>query len=275
MLKKILKVVIASSLAFCTLNFTGKSMLTNVQALEETQSTKEYELYPIPHSIRYTGQDFILRDNLNVVFGEGIDKETKERLKEVAALKNLNVKNGTEIEDTNKTTNVLVGIYNSGDVADEYVKADKSTLFEKLDSYYLSIDNGTIVILGKDTDAAFYGLTTLYHIFAQMDSRTILNLTIEDYADVKSRGFIEGYYGNPWSTSDRCDLMEWGGYYKLNSYFYAPKDDAKHRTQWNILYTDDEIKNKIDPLVKAGNDSKCRFVFALHPFPHGNSFKKI
>ncbi|MCI9093950.1 MAG: hypothetical protein HFF36_09270 [Coprobacillus sp.] len=272
MLKKILKVVIASSLAFCTLNFTGKSMLTNVQALEETQSTKEYELYPIPHSIRYTGQDFILRDNLNVVFGEGIDKETKERLKEVAALKNLNVKNGTEIEDTNKTTNVLVGIYNSGDVADEYVKADKSTLFEKLDSYYLSIDNGTIVILGKDTDAAFYGLTTLYHIFAQMDSRTILNLTIEDYADVKSRGFIEGYYGNPWSTSDRCDLMEWGGYYKLNSYFYAPKDDPKHRTQWNVLYTDDEIKNKIDPLVKAGNDSKCRFVFALHPFPHGNSF---
>ena len=98
MLKKILKVVIASSLAFCTLNFTGKSMLTNVQALEETQSTKEYELYPIPHSIHYTGQDFILRDNLNVVFGEGIDKETKERLKEVAALKNLNVKNGTEIE---------------------------------------------------------------------------------------------------------------------------------------------------------------------------------
>ena len=137
MLKKILKVVIASSLAFCTLNFTGKSMLTNVQALEETQSTKEYELYPIPHSIHYTGQDFILRDNLNVVFGEGIDKETKERLKEVAALKNLNVKNGTEIEDTNKTTNVLVGIYNSRDVADEYVKADKSTLFEKLDSYYL------------------------------------------------------------------------------------------------------------------------------------------
>ncbi len=272
MLKKFLKVVIASSLAFCTLNFTSSSMLTNVNALEGTQSTKEYELYPIPHSIHYTGQDFILRDNLNVVFGDGIDKETKERLKEVAALKKLNVKNGTEIGDTETTTNILVGIYNSHDVADEYVKADKSALFAKLDSYYLSIDNGTIVVLGRDTDAAFYGLTTLYHIFAQMDSRTILNLTIEDYADVKSRGFIEGYYGNPWSTSDRCDLMKWGGYYKLNSYFYAPKDDPKHRTQWNVLYTDDEIKNKIDPLVKAGNDSKCRFVFALHPFPHGNSF---
>jgi len=139
--KKFLKVVIASSLAFCTLNFTSSSMLTNVNALEGTQSTKEYELYPIPHSIHYTGQDFILRDNLNVVFGDGIDKETKERLKEVAALNKLNVNNGTEIGDTETTTNILVGIYNSHDVADEYVKADKSTLFEKLDSYYFFATN--------------------------------------------------------------------------------------------------------------------------------------
>ena len=71
--------------------------------------------------------------------------------------------------------------------------------------------------------------------FAQMDSLTIRNFEIEDYADVVSRGFIEGYYGNPWSTEDRVNLMKWGGYYKLNAYFYAPKDDPKHRTQWDQL----------------------------------------
>ena len=38
-------------------------------------------------------------------------------------------------------------------------------LFDKLDSYALKSDKGTISILGKDTDAAFYGLTSLYHIF--------------------------------------------------------------------------------------------------------------
>ena len=32
---------------------------------------------------------------------------------------------------------------------------------------------------------------------------------MEDYADVASRGFIEGYYGNPWSTEDRSELMKW------------------------------------------------------------------
>ena len=54
---------------------------------------------------------------------------------------------------------------------------------------------------------------------AQMESYHIRNFTINDYADIVSRGFIEGYYGNPWSTQDRINLMNWSGYYKLNSYF--------------------------------------------------------
>ena len=88
-----------------------------------------------------------------------------------------------------------------------------------------------------------------------------------------SRGFIEGYYGNPWSTEDRVNLMKWGGYYKLNAYFYAPKDDPKHRTQWDELYTEEELKTKIRPLAEAGNESKCRYVYALHPFPAGNHLR--
>ena len=88
-----------------------------------------------------------------------------------------------------------------------------------------------------------------------------------------SRGFIEGYYENPWSTEDRVNLMKWGGYYKLNAYFYAPKDDPKHRTQWDELYTEEELKTKIRPLAEAGNESKCRYVYALHPFPSGNHLR--
>ena len=67
--------------------------------------------------------------------------------------------------------------------------------------------------------------------------------------------------------------MKWGGYYKLNAYFYAPKDDPKHRTQWDELYTEEELKTKIRPLAEAGNESKCRYVYALHPFPVGNHLR--
>ena len=51
--------------------------------------------------------------------------------------------------------------------------------------------------------------------------------------------------------------MKWGGYYKLNAYFYAPKDDPKHRTQWDQLYTEEELANKIRPLAEAGNESNA------------------
>lgn len=60
--------------------------------------------------------------------------------------------------------------------------------------------------------------------------------------------------------------MRWGGEFKLNSYFYAPKDDPKHNGKWWELYTSEELEQKIAPLAKAGNESKCQFVFALHPF---------
>ena len=73
--------------------------------------------------------------------------------------------------------------------------------------------------------------------------------TMSDYADVVTRGFIEGYYGNPWSTEDRVNLMQWGGYYKLNAYVYAPKDDPKHNAKWRELYTEEELTEKIEPLA--------------------------
>lgn len=229
---------------------------------------KDYEVYPNPHSMEYQDGSFDISSNVNVVYEDGIDQYTKDRLNEVFAIKNIKVDTSTEIVDGK--TNVLVGIKDSEQTADQYVNEHYSLktagLFDKQDSYLLKTDNGTITVLGKDTDAAFYGLTSLYQIFKQLDGTDIRNFTIEDYANVASRGFIEGYYGNPWSTTDRIKLMEWGGYYKLNSYFYAPKDDPKHNSKWRELYTDEELASKIKPLAEAGNKSKCRFVFALHPY---------
>lgn len=165
--------------------------------------------------------------------------------------------------DANKDTDSVVDRWFLS-IFDE--DADEFDVFEKTDSYLLVVKNGKIGVLGKDTDSAFYGLTTLKQIMTQIKHKTVRDLAVQDWADVASRGFIEGYYGNPWSTEDRAELMRWGGEFKLNSYFYAPKDDPKHNGKWWEPYTADELKQKIEPLAKAGNESKCQFVFALHPF---------
>ncbi len=48
-------------------------------------------------------------------------------------------------------------------------------------------------------------------------------VTIEDWSDSIYRGFIEGYYGIPWTTDERIELMRFGGDFKTNVYIYAPK----------------------------------------------------
>ena len=235
----------------------------------EAADQTEYEIYPTPHVMTYEDGDYIIRDEVNVVYESGIDEATKDRLNETLALKSdISVEESDSIVDG--MTNILVGIDGSGEYVDNYVdeniEVTTEGLFDELDSYVLDSGDGVITVLGADTDASFYGLTSLYHIIKQMDSYTIRNFHIEDWADVASRGFIEGYYGNPWSTEDRINLMTWGGYYKLNSYFYAPKNDPKHNSNWRQLYTDEEIETLIKPLADAGNASKCRFVYALHTF---------
>lgn len=245
--------------------------LTVLPAQQTEAAGEEYEIYPTPHEISYGDGSYIIdTSDINIVYEDGIDEATQDRLEEALALKGDYTANESDAIVPG-ATNILVGIDGSGGYVDTYVDENigvsTSGLFDELDSYVLDSQDNVITVLGTDTDASFYGLTTLYHILKQTDSYTIRNFHIEDWADVASRGFIEGYYGNPWSTEDRCNLMTWGGYYKLNSYFYAPKDDPKHRTNWDELYTPEEIETLIKPLAEAGNASKCRFVYALHPFP--------
>lgn len=107
-----------------------------------------------------------------------------------------------------------------------------------------------------------------------MDGSTIRNFVIKDYADTDIRGFIEGYYGIPWSNEDRMSLMKFGGDFKMTSYVFAPKDDPYHKNLWRELYPEEELA-AIKEMVQVGNDSKCRFVWTAHPFMGGFNASKV
>lgn len=237
---------------------------------KETQN--KYEIYPNPHNISYDGSQSLITQSVNVVVEDGIDQDTITRLKETLKLQGITDINFTRRIDSDKTNFILGTKDNRDTFVDNYIKSQNITyqdgLMDKIDSYLLSIKNNVIAIYGNEVDSTFYGVTTLWHIFNQLQGHQIEDLKIEDYADVKTRGVVEGYYGNPWSVEDRINYMTWGGYYKLNAYFYAPKDDPKHNRNWAELYTDEEIERVIKPIAEAGNKSKVRFIYALHPFMH-------
>lgn len=223
----------------------------------------EYEIYPTPQDIVYGTDTMSLTDKVNVTVGDGIDDYTKVKID--VALQELKLEKSTTADE--KNTKLIVGVYGSDDAADAFGKANgaDAAVFGKYDGYTLWVKGGSIVILGKDTDAAYRGVTTLERIFEQLDGKSIRELTIKDYAEVQFRGFIEGYYGNPWSVEDRIDLMKFGGEIKMNQYVFAPKDDPYHNARWRELYPEDMLQD-IGRLAQAGNESKCFFVYALHTF---------
>ena len=77
-------------------------------------------------------------------------------------------------------------------------------------------------------------------------------------------GVIEGFYGQPWTARQRAQLItrmtQWG----LNTYFYAPKDDLKHRAIWREKYTDSELE-PLRQLVDGCHRSNICFVYGLSP----------
>ncbi len=131
------------------------------------------------------------------------------------------------------------------------------------DGYRLLVDgeNDTAYVMGADEKGVFYGLQTLIMLAEQGD---IPSLYIEDYADLAIRGAIEGFYGYPWSYSDRNAIMEMCAKVKMNTYIYAPKDDPYHRSRWRELYPENEQK-ELRRLVKTAEKCNFDFIWTLHP----------
>ncbi|WP_082003311.1 beta-N-acetylglucosaminidase domain-containing protein [Sporosarcina sp. ZBG7A] len=234
----------------------------------KAKDKKGYEIYPIPQSIVYNKGNLDLGSDINVVFESGLDEATKNRLNEVLAIKNINHTVGTEIQEGK--TNVIVGINNSGEIVDTYFNTkglDDEAHFTENDSHIISVRDNVIAVLGKDTDSAFYGITTLKLIFKQLEDSNIKNLLIKDYSDGHWRGFIEGYYGIPWSNENRKSLMEFGGDFKMNAYIFAPKDDEYHSLKWREPYPAEKL-TEIKDLVEVGAASKNKFIWTIHPFLH-------
>lgn len=263
--KRFISAMVATLMLFSTVT---SAIDVSAEPIEELETLTGYEIYPKPQDMNYLGGEFEISINVNVIYEEGIDLYTKNRVEQILSSKNINLSVSEDI--VSDKTNILIGINGSGKIVDTYFNenvAHEESFFEKIDSHIVYVNNGVIGVLGNNTDSVFYGVTSLKHVFNQLENGIIKNFRINDYADVKYRGFIEGYYGNPWSNDDRAELMKYGGDYKMNQYIFAPKDDPYHNSKWRELYPKEKLED-IRKLAQVGNETKNRYVYALHTFMH-------
>ena len=263
-----------------------KSVLSAAMAFLSSAASA-YTIYPVPHNLQISEKSIELSSTVNLVLSQDLDDATVTRVKEVLEKAGLQY----SVSDVRAValTDILVGIHGSGDMADSFMdtrQMDKSIFPDrdgKHDPYLLAVgsddDMGTIAITGDENGSAFYALATLEQMLEQRNGAKLQEVEIADYAYVKMRGIVEGFYGHPYSAESRLDMLDFCKRYKLNYYVYAPKHDPYHAGKWRENYpesvTDEQRKlghlsrNDMQELAAKAKACGVDLVWAVHPALEG------
>lgn len=87
---------------------------------------------------------------------------------------------------------------------------------------------------------------------------------ITDYPSFAVRGYIEGFYGKPWKSTERPEMLRLMALFGENTHYYAPKDDPYHRSKWREPYPEREaalLKSLVDEAGKLFVD----FYYCIAP----------
>ncbi len=77
-------------------------------------------------------------------------------------------------------------------------------------------------------------------------------------------GVIEGFYGRPWTWPEREKIVRAMGALGLDTYIYAPKNDALHRDTWRAPYDATTLAH-FKALADLGRGVGVNVVYAISP----------
>ena len=300
-------------LSFCSFVYGQQSSISGNKPQRPAEIIKGlndgalyYNIYPVPQKMASNpeaGGCSFLKDKkrkVNIIVETGIDEVTIARVEQILSDRGFEY----ELSDTykRKHTNILLGISGSDEYVDKtadlwklnklYFDLAKANVMKTYDNHMLCLVNqawvdkitdfdskpegnaiaAQVLILGINTDAVFYGLATLEQI---MDHYFTPAVTIYDWADVKHRGVIEGYYGVPYSAAVTKDLFRFMARYKLNTYMYGAKSDPYHSRYWSEPYptsiTEEQervgylTQDMMKDIAETARQCKVDFIWAIHP----------
>lgn len=272
-IKKLIKSTLATTCAVSVITTTSVTAFASNSGenSKEGESNKrvEAEIYPVPQSLEHSSvEGMSLEGEVNIVYHGEQETATSKRLERALNENNISFKVSENVEEGK--ANIIVS--SEGDHCDvcSEGKEENSDVLTHKEGYVLKTSNdvnekGNISIIGSDKDGAYYGVLTLSQILEQSNEENkFAEVVVADYPEIEFRGFIEGFYGVPWSHEDRMNLMKDTSEYKMNTYIYAPKDDPYHRLNWKDLYPEKEAK-QIAELAKAGAENNFNFCWTIHP----------
>jgi len=225
---------------------------------------KNMKIYPIPQSMAYGSGSFVL-SSANVSITSGASEATRRKIEEILKKAGVDATFTSTLSIDPGKTNIVLAIKGDNDDFTNYSNGLEPTN-DGYDSYVLNANDNKITIVGQDAAALFYGVVTLGHMLDH--SLTIQNVLINDFADTKVRGVVEGFYGIPWSYETRKNMIKMMGRMKMNSFVYAPKDDPYHfGADWATPYPDD-LLSELAELAELAKLNHVSFVWTTHVSEH-------
>lgn len=241
-----------------------KAQVINGRAEEGASVT----IYPKPQtlkSISTTGMNFT--GMVDLVFHGNQSDATITKMKEVLKQQNINYREANAV-----SANVATILISTDKEHCDMCNVDNGdgSVLRKQEGYILNATddqnkNGNVTIVGADQEGAYYGVLSLEQLLQQRNTDgNFAEITVSDYPSIKLRGFVEGFYGYPWSFDERMSLIEDTSEYKMNTYIYAPKDDPYHKDKWRDPYPKKEAE-ELRQLAKKANMSNMSFCWNVHP----------
>ena len=84
---------------------------------------------------------------------------------------------------------------------------------------------------------------------------SVESATVDEFPRFPIRGIVEGFYGQPWSHSQRLDMVRFLGSHRMNTFVYAPKDDVYCRRQWQQPYPATQLQTLGELAGEAASNS--------------------
>jgi hypothetical protein len=229
---------------------------------------------PTPHSLRTTGQDVTVAGTAAVITGPGSDPSATTQV--TSLLRDAGATHVLSLAATARVpADVRLAVYVGGPAdnpaAGPVLKWLGAPGTEGLpaEGYVLASGRSAgrfdVVLAGVDATGTFYAAQTIGQLIHSVGGRWHLpGVVVRDWPDLRGRGVIEGFYGPPWSGSDRQAVLRFEGAHKMDSYVYAPKDDPYHRDRWRDPYPADQLA-QLGALARLARQEHVDFVFAVSP----------
>lgn len=109
--------------------------------------------------------------------------------------------------------------------------------------------------------SGFYSLCGLAERYR---SRQLTPGVSEDAPAFSVRGYIEGFYGKPWTQPERLELLRFAAKHRMNAVYYAPKDDPYHRKLWREPYPP-ELLSGLRSLIGEAGRFYMDFTYCIAP----------